>query len=167
MTTNSPSSIASSSHPMRFVEQPQSEWIVRSRPAHLRCTGVNAQRIRVKCNSNWLDDDRIYLERSTDPTSGEPSIRANVEIQRAELDAWFADLGEFACQCWAFGEGKYNEGKNEDLDSEEEEDDDEDERDDEENERKTTTRIKLKDNKQAIIRSDIARIRLACEFNIF
>lgn len=108
-----------------------------------------------------MDDDRIYLERSTDPTSGEPSIRANVEIQRAELDAWFADLGEFACQCWAFGEGKYNEGKNEDLDSEEEEDDDEDERDDEENERKTTTRIKLKDNKQAIIRSDIARIRLA------
>jgi len=56
MTTNSPpSSIASSSHPMRFVEQPQSEWIVRSRPAHLRCIAINAQRIRVKCNSNWVN----------------------------------------------------------------------------------------------------------------
>ena len=53
------------------------------------------------------------------------------------------------------------------MDSEDEEEDDEEENDrDEENERKTKTQIQLKDTKQSIIRSDIARIRLACWFNI-
>ena len=96
------------------------------------------------------------MERVPDPTSGEPSICANVEIQRAELDAWFADLGEFACQCWAFNEQKFEE--NEDFDSEDDEEDDVSE-----NEGKTTTRIRWRDTRPAIIRSDIARIRLACE----
>jgi hypothetical protein len=102
-----------------------------------------------------LDDDRIYLERVPDPTSGEPSIRANVEIQRVELDAWFADLGEFACQCWAFGEQKLEEVENNNLDSE---DDDEDNENSENNEN-TSTHMR----RPAIVRSDIARVRLACK----
>ena len=39
---------------LHFVEQPHSEWIVRSRPAQLSCTAVNARRIRVKCNAKWV-----------------------------------------------------------------------------------------------------------------
>jgi netrin receptor unc-5 len=154
MLTNTTTSsfTASSSHQIRFVEEPKKEWIVRSKPALFSCSAVNAKKIRVKCNSKWLDDDRIYLERVPDHTRGEPSIRANVEIQRSELDAWFADMGEFACQCWAFGEQKLEEDNNEDLVSEDDEDNEYIE-----NGGKTSTRI----GRPAIVRSDIATIRLA------
>ncbi|KAF7639904.1 hypothetical protein Mgra_00000825 [Meloidogyne graminicola] len=166
MTTTAVSSIPSSSSPMHFVEHPKSEWI-RSRPAHFRCIAANAQRIRVKCNTKWLllqeadvtnknikylNDDRIFSERFTDSTNGEPLIRINVEIQRPELDAWFADLGEFACQCWAFSEQNFNE----DFDSEEEDVDGA-------NREKKTTSVQLKNVKTTIIRSDIAKIKLACK----
>jgi hypothetical protein len=51
------SSFASSSHQIRFVEEPKKEeWIVRSKPAQFRCIAVNAQRIRVKCNSKWVSE---------------------------------------------------------------------------------------------------------------
>ncbi|KAL3077555.1 hypothetical protein niasHS_012261 [Heterodera schachtii] len=116
--------------PIRFLRHPQSDFVVRSRPAQLQCAAVNAQRIRVKCNAKWLDDQRVRQEKGVDAESALPIVSASVEIQRAELDAWLADLGEFACQCWAFP-GNRREGT---LDEEEEDEEEDDEEEDEEEE---------------------------------
>jgi hypothetical protein len=131
-----------------------------------------------------LDQSRVRLEQGLDPTSGQPTLRAHAEIQRAELDAWLADLGEFACQCWAFnGEGiegndeLANEivhklrGNKEENDSEDEEDEEEDD-EEEDNGLGPSTSTKMALNttmatsnapSMGAIRSETARIRLACE----
>ncbi|KAI3411949.1 hypothetical protein GPALN_002005 [Globodera pallida] len=105
-------------------------------PAQLQCTASNAHRIRVKCNAKWLDDQRVHQEEGVDADSALPVVSASVDIQRAELDAWLADLGEFACQCWAF-RGKRREelsrdDRSEDSEEDEEEEDEEEDGKDEE-----------------------------------
>lgn len=138
-----------------------------------------------------MDDNRVRLERGLDTISGQPTLRAHVDIQRMELDAWLADLGEFACQCWAFGDKVPMNGAEEEEEVEEdheEEEDDVDDDDDLNNEDEdgfshpSTSRegadnqqqqqrhrhqqhlgTRNNNNNAAAIRSETARIRLACK----
>jgi len=114
-----------------------------------------------------LDERRVRLEHGLDPSSGHPTLRAHADIQRAELDAWLADLGEFACQCWAFGDENAKVVETADVeDSEDEEDDEEEEDDDGEDNTGPSTSKPLK-KMPATVRSDTARIRLACKSSKF
>ncbi|KAI6222467.1 Netrin receptor UNC5 [Aphelenchoides fujianensis] len=99
-----------------IVDGPRSSYIVRSRPALLSCRALNAQRIRFKCNSRWMADDRHELQTGVDEATGRPFRLATVEITRSDVEADLADVGEFVCQCFATNgeddEGVRSEGAN-------------------------------------------------------
>jgi hypothetical protein len=136
-----------------------------------------------------LDESRIRLEQGLDPATGHPSLRAHAEIQRAELDAWLADLGEFACQCWAFAaeeeatdgnkhrKAAAKEGGLAEEEAEEDSDDEEDEEEEEADDNDDLLGPSTSKQQRPVgagkngltagaVRSDTARIRLACEFLI-
>ncbi|KAI6206916.1 Netrin receptor UNC5 [Aphelenchoides besseyi] len=84
-----------------IVDHPRSSYIVRSRPAILSCRALNANRVRFKCNSRWLNDDRHEIRTGVDEPTGRPFHMATVEINRQDVEADLTDVGEFTCQCFA------------------------------------------------------------------
>ncbi|CAI4222079.1 unnamed protein product [Auanema sp. JU1783] len=82
-----------------LLEQPQSGFVIKSRPYHLSCKALNAKKIRFKCNNRWLDESRYESVLGTDPSSQLPYLESTIEINRQEVE----NVNEVKCQCYASG----------------------------------------------------------------
>ncbi|CAB3409051.1 unnamed protein product [Caenorhabditis bovis] len=90
-----------------ITEQPKSGYVVRNKPLRLTCRANQATKIRFKCSSKWIDENRVESTHGTEPATSTPFIEAFVEISRVDIDT-SAHVDAFTCQCYASAEGDVN-----------------------------------------------------------
>uniref|UniRef100_A0A0N4Z9P1 Netrin receptor UNC5 n=1 Tax=Parastrongyloides trichosuri TaxID=131310 RepID=A0A0N4Z9P1_PARTI len=91
-----------------FREHPKSGYIVRTRSTILSCSAINTNKIRVKCNSQWINNDMIEISKGIDPITKSNMIRASIDMSRQLMDSSIS--GTFSlkqpkinCQCYGYG----------------------------------------------------------------
>ncbi|CAD5226634.1 unnamed protein product [Bursaphelenchus xylophilus] len=84
-----------------FVENPESTYVVRSRPAFLSCKALNANVIRFQCNSKWIPEDRLEVQTGTDAENQKPFRRVTLELNRQDIENALNESESFSCQCFA------------------------------------------------------------------
>lgn len=81
-----------------FLSEPQRSFVVRNRPARLRCRAANALQLYFKCN-----DVRVHsetLSEFVDPQTGVRNMEIEYNVTREQLVEYFGD--EFVCECYAW-----------------------------------------------------------------
>uniref|UniRef100_A0A0K0E698 Netrin receptor UNC5 n=2 Tax=Strongyloides stercoralis TaxID=6248 RepID=A0A0K0E698_STRER len=91
-----------------FSEHPKSGYIVRSRSSILSCSAINTNKIRVKCNSQWIDNDMIDISKGIDPITKSNITRITVDMSRQLTDSSISGSFSFKqpkinCQCYGYG----------------------------------------------------------------
>ncbi|KAJ0179671.1 hypothetical protein K1T71_004262 [Dendrolimus kikuchii] len=82
-----------------FLLEPQHAFVVRNKPAMLRCRAANALQVYFKCN-----DVRSVASTQfefVDPQSGVRIVEAECNVTRDQLDEYFGE-DRFTCTCYAW-----------------------------------------------------------------
>lgn len=53
-----------------------------------------------------MAEDRHEIQVGTDESTNRPYQLVSVELTKQDVEAELADLGEYSCQCYAFGSGQ-------------------------------------------------------------
>ncbi|KAK6643457.1 hypothetical protein RUM43_004962 [Polyplax serrata] len=89
-----------SAEPM-LLETPQDAYVVKNKPATLKCRAAHALRIYFKCNGvRKLPPDNEHIE-FVEPQTGVRNIEASVTVTRNEVDEFF-EKDKFRCVCVAW-----------------------------------------------------------------
>ncbi|XP_068630442.1 netrin receptor UNC5C-like isoform X2 [Battus philenor] len=81
-----------------FLLEPQHAFVVRNKPAMLRCRAANALQVYFKCN-----DVRSVASTQfefVDPQSGVRIVEAECNVTRDQVEEYFSE--EFSCTCFAW-----------------------------------------------------------------
>ncbi|XP_063821134.1 netrin receptor UNC5B-like isoform X1 [Ostrinia nubilalis] len=82
-----------------FLQEPQHAFVVRNKPATLRCRAANALQVYFKCN-----DVRSVASTQfefVDPQSGVRIVEAECNVTRDQLEEYFGE-DRFTCTCFAW-----------------------------------------------------------------
>ncbi|EEB14015.1 netrin receptor unc5, putative [Pediculus humanus corporis] len=84
-----------------LLETPQDSYVVKNKPATLKCRAAHALNIYFKCNNvrkTPLTDQHFEF---VDPQTGVRYVEANITITRNEVDEFF-EKDKFRCVCIAW-----------------------------------------------------------------
>ncbi|XP_004924806.1 netrin receptor UNC5C isoform X2 [Bombyx mori] len=82
-----------------FLLEPQHAFVVRNKPATLRCRAANALQVYFKCNEVRSVASTQF--EFVDPQSGVRIVEAECNVTRDQLDEYFGE-DRFTCTCYAW-----------------------------------------------------------------
>ncbi|XP_037978531.2 netrin receptor UNC5B isoform X3 [Plutella xylostella] len=82
-----------------FLLEPQHAFVVRNKPATLRCRAANALQVYFKCNGVRSVASTMF--EFVDPQSGVRIVEAECNVTRDQLEEYFGD-DRFSCNCYAW-----------------------------------------------------------------
>lgn len=82
-----------------FLLEPQHAYVVRNKPAMLRCRAANALQVYFKCNE--VRSVKSMQFEFVDPQSGVRIVEAECNVTRDQLDEYFGE-DRFTCTCYAW-----------------------------------------------------------------
>lgn len=82
-----------------FLLEPQHAFVVRNKPATLRCRAANALQVYFKCNEVRSVASTQF--EFVDPQSGVRIVEAECNVTRDQLDEYFGE-DRFKCTCYAW-----------------------------------------------------------------
>ncbi|CAH2248388.1 netrin receptor UNC5B-like [Pararge aegeria] len=82
-----------------FLLEPQNAYVVRNKPAMLRCRAANALQVYFKCNDIRSVGSTQF--EFVDPQSGVRIVEAECNVTRDHLEEYFGEDG-FSCTCHAW-----------------------------------------------------------------
>lgn len=82
-----------------FLLEPQHAFVVRNKPATLRCRAANALQVYFKCNGVRSVASTQF--EFVDPQNGVRIVEAECNVTRDQLEEYFGD-DRFSCNCFAW-----------------------------------------------------------------
>ena len=82
-----------------FLEEPQDSYVVKNRPATLKCRAAHALKLYFKCNGakNVVNSKFAFV----DPQTGVRMMEAEANVTRDMVEEFFANE-KFKCECYAW-----------------------------------------------------------------
>ncbi|KAL0278130.1 UNVERIFIED_CONTAM: hypothetical protein PYX00_000039 [Menopon gallinae] len=82
-----------------FLEEPTYAFVVKNKPATLKCRAAHALEIYFKCNGVRKSPEQQM--EFVEPQTGVRNVEASVSVTRNELDEFF-EKDKFRCECYAW-----------------------------------------------------------------
>ncbi|XP_022901369.2 netrin receptor UNC5C isoform X2 [Onthophagus taurus] len=81
-----------------FLQEPSDAFVVKTRPATLRCKAAHALQVYFKCNGERLETIPMSF---VDPQSGVRIVEAEINVTRDMVEEYFGK-DKFKCECHAY-----------------------------------------------------------------
>nr|XP_053603195.1 netrin receptor unc-5-like isoform X2 [Plodia interpunctella] len=86
-----------------FLFEPENTYVVKNKPATLKCRAANALNVYFKCNGIKIQAETFEF---VDPQTGVRIIEGEHKVTRESFDEYFGDE-KFQCTCYAWTSGGY------------------------------------------------------------